>query len=993
MARAKFRGQTRINHREHTRKKRYLAAIYSVESLEQRTLLTTVVVTGAPQDQAVNSVGGFKFIGDQSVRVGDNGTNANEQAWVIPFQVPTIPTGQGVTSASLSVWLQSIGNATSVVGGVDVYGLGWRTSPTILASDYFEGAYNTDGTDATAVQNNIMLNNTPVGTISTNSTGNTALTNYIKAQIAAGAPAGSYIFLRFNAQSNQSTSRFWVMSSSDNATTTQRPALTITYNPLITAPSAPSNLKVAVTGQTSIKLTWNDNSNNETGFVIERSTDGVNFSTVTTTAAGVTSFDNITGLSANTQYYYRVKAINAGGSSAYTAITSNKTLPTFTRTLWVDPSNPNATPDGSYGNAYKTIASAIAVAVAGDGIVVRGGTYAGRVNITKSGTTTAPITLMAAPGERTIISGFAPVTGWVQGSGNIYTTTVTTAPTTLYAGMKILKQARGPDNGWWVWQSVTSNATAGTTTITDTAHLVGIGNLAGGSVQMHVSSGNLYSTVPILSNDPVAGTITIATKTGLAPTDIYMIKNKPSLVNQPGEWASEDLGNGQWRIHYWAENAADRNITQTRSVTTSLITISSGMSNLVIDGFEVAGSRASGIDIQRGTNVTIKNNITHDNTSAGIYNRFNNGITVNNNISFMNTTGVVIATTSNATVTQNEIAYNTTDGLVLAGDISGKAPGDVGFTPSINITASKNYIHNQSYLNHSDGIQMYRWLTDVDITDNVVMNNEQGIMTEEVNDTAVPGTATMTGNVIWGSSASLIIFGHNNSNNWTFDHNTIGGGGLGIFQLTGVNYAMTNNVMVGMVTAPATYTGNHNLMWTTASDGAIFRNPSFVKYTTIAAWNAYSGQDANSVKGDPLFTNVPLHSSESIVIGSTANSLPLRSSAGFAVGDKIEIGKDGVVRTITGITGNTITFDVPLGGAPIFAMQVYNWGTRTNFSWNTTLAAGSPGLTMSSTGGRVGSLINVPQYIAGDFTGDGKRDIPVLPADLSYPPDLSHWPA
>jgi hypothetical protein len=472
-----------------------------------------------------------------------------------------------------------------------------------------------------------------------------------------------------------------------------------------------------------------------------------------------------------------------------------------------------------------------------------------------------------------------------------------------------------------------------------------------------------------------------------------MIKNRASLLTQSGEWASEDQGNGTWKVYYKPVNVADLNFTQTPTVTTGLITISSNMSNLVIDGFEVTGSKASGIDIQRGTNVVIKNNTTHNNAATGIYNRFNNGITVANNLSFQNNTGIVVATTSNATVTQNEIAFNAQDGLILAGDISGKSPGDVGFTPSINLTASKNYIHNQSYVNHSDGIQMYRWVANVNLTDNVIFNNEQGIMMEEVNDTAVPGTSTFSGNVVWGSSAVLVIFGHNNTNNVTLTNNTFGGGGLGIFNMTGANYNFQNNAWVGMVHAPTSYAGNYNLVWTTDANGVIFRNPSFQTYTTVAAWNAYSGDDANSVKGDPLFTNVPLGSSEALVPASTASVLALRSATGFAVGDKVEVAMDGVVRTVTAVNGNNITLDIPLAGPPIFAVQVYNWKNKTNFAWDFTLAAGSPGLTMSSTGGRVGSTVNVPQYVAGDFTGDGKRDIPQIPAGVRYPPDQSFWPA
>jgi hypothetical protein len=45
----------------------------------------------------------------------------------------------------------------------------------------------------------------------------------------------------------------------------------------------------------------------------------VNYSQIGTTAANVTSLQN-TGLSAGTRYYYRIAAVNAGGSSAYSNV-------------------------------------------------------------------------------------------------------------------------------------------------------------------------------------------------------------------------------------------------------------------------------------------------------------------------------------------------------------------------------------------------------------------------------------------------------------------------------------------------------------------------------------------------------------------------------------------------------------------------------------------------------------------------------------------------
>jgi FtsP/CotA-like multicopper oxidase with cupredoxin domain len=82
------------------------------------------------------------------------------------------------------------------------------------------------------------------------------------------------------------------------------------------APAAPTNLAAILRNGPQVELTWRDNSNNETGFVVERAVDGVNFSVLTTVGANTTSYVDTTVMAGNT-YSYRVQAVNAGGGSAY----------------------------------------------------------------------------------------------------------------------------------------------------------------------------------------------------------------------------------------------------------------------------------------------------------------------------------------------------------------------------------------------------------------------------------------------------------------------------------------------------------------------------------------------------------------------------------------------------------------------------------------------------------------------------------------------------
>ena len=81
-------------------------------------------------------------------------------------------------------------------------------------------------------------------------------------------------------------------------------------------PAAPSGLSATAISRNRIDLAWTDNSSNETGFQIERSREGGAFSLIAMTAANATTYSNTSGLTPNKTYSYRVRAVNAAGSSA-----------------------------------------------------------------------------------------------------------------------------------------------------------------------------------------------------------------------------------------------------------------------------------------------------------------------------------------------------------------------------------------------------------------------------------------------------------------------------------------------------------------------------------------------------------------------------------------------------------------------------------------------------------------------------------------------------
>jgi hypothetical protein len=86
-----------------------------------------------------------------------------------------------------------------------------------------------------------------------------------------------------------------------------------------TAPAAPTALTAKALSGGRITVQWADNSFNEDGFELERSIDGASFTLLQTVGANTTAYTD-TGLSSGQRYYYRVRAFNGGGSSAYSNV-------------------------------------------------------------------------------------------------------------------------------------------------------------------------------------------------------------------------------------------------------------------------------------------------------------------------------------------------------------------------------------------------------------------------------------------------------------------------------------------------------------------------------------------------------------------------------------------------------------------------------------------------------------------------------------------------
>ncbi len=132
---------------------------------------------------------------------------------------------------------------------------------------------------------------------------------------------GAMFYIRFNVSSTAANglntylnfAEFLFNEGSPNALT-QKAKITISNS----APAAPSNLITAHADYHYIDLSWNDNSFNETAFVIERSAGSAGSWSVIDTLSGNSTSYSDTGLSDGTKYFYRVNCFNSYGVSAYT---------------------------------------------------------------------------------------------------------------------------------------------------------------------------------------------------------------------------------------------------------------------------------------------------------------------------------------------------------------------------------------------------------------------------------------------------------------------------------------------------------------------------------------------------------------------------------------------------------------------------------------------------------------------------------------------------
>jgi hypothetical protein len=107
-----------------------------------------------------------------------------------------------------------------------------------------------------------------------------------------------------------------VVDSNDSTISTQVSSTAVSESVDQTSPpDVPLALSATAVSSTQINLNYVDDSENETSFYLQRSTNEVNWTMLAITSSNVENYFN-SGLTPSTEYFYRVRACNSAGCSA-----------------------------------------------------------------------------------------------------------------------------------------------------------------------------------------------------------------------------------------------------------------------------------------------------------------------------------------------------------------------------------------------------------------------------------------------------------------------------------------------------------------------------------------------------------------------------------------------------------------------------------------------------------------------------------------------------
>ncbi|MCZ7644642.1 MAG: right-handed parallel beta-helix repeat-containing protein [Planctomycetota bacterium] len=681
---------------------------------------------------------------------------------------------------------------------------------------------------------------------------------------------------------------------------------------------------------------------------------------------------------------------------------------------------------GTAEKPLKTIGKALALVQPGQSVTIHAGVYREELIFNASGTAEDPIRIAAAPGERVVVSGADEIAGWKRcgkdelplnpDAHEIFFVDLDWKPVDLYAGGDLLRlnQASWPKvkhshevaRGLRAPKDHYPVEGGGVKTLLDSKNLnQPAGFWDGGEVVIHrywisdgrsVSDQYLRGTVAAYAPDrreltldkPLPKNLTLdpAAKHDLGTpppkdpewrvSDWYRIVNLPTLIREPGSYAVVPRGAGI-RMFVWPPEGVDFEKRKIEGSRRRMGLRGEKVSHVTVEGLEVARVVERGLAFDDGEHNAFIRCAAYFcrmgpfmTEAAGIYLSQQKHAAVRHCLSVLNGHGLMLYKTSNTAVEGNVAGRNIVDGIVVA-------------WYSNDVTVARNYVFDNWAEKHPDGVQTYRTAKNLVLDRNFFFCVGQGWQCEETQDAQAARNvwAGIHHNAI-SCSKRPSTQGHEPNRRLRFANNTVFTGAIG----TGYDGCALENVILSSVGILADGEVDRNLYGSRAGGGAAYEKGGSATWTkTFEEWQAAVKPNSQHDRlAEIRFRNGPRFEAK----GECEEPGPLKlngGSAGFEIGDHVELDCDGVVREVAEVTSTGIAVKPALEPERLGkgAMVVWNWKERTDFTLDLRLADDSPGKGMAQDGGDVGSPIDVQAYMRGDPDGDGKRDLPDLPPEVA----------
>lgn len=203
----------------------------------------TLVVPVSVDDRQWDGDGIGKFVGQTNVRVGMDSAGDGTDL-VLPFQLPVIPVGEVIVSATLTVNQEGY-TSFATMGDAMLYGLGTTSasSATSFAAHYVEGANPSGNADATLIDASFIDFATAIpssgGVTGLSNTYSGDITSFVTGLYGTGT-AGDFGFLTLAVDITtvgNSANNYYLISTANSGTASAQPVVTIETAP-VPEPSA-----------------------------------------------------------------------------------------------------------------------------------------------------------------------------------------------------------------------------------------------------------------------------------------------------------------------------------------------------------------------------------------------------------------------------------------------------------------------------------------------------------------------------------------------------------------------------------------------------------------------------------------------------------------------------------------------------------------------------------------------------------------------------------